>query len=559
MTPRTATETAVLLVLAVAGLTACGGGRYAEIQVAPAAQTSFLDGKPAPLHAHYATLLKQGPRNLVLNHARAGLAALELGAHRVAAESLDQALLGIEAVYAQHDAAARARALWYRESYKDWKGEPYERAMAFYYRGLLYLREGDYENARASFKGGVLQDAFAEEEQFRSDFALLMFLEGWASRCLGDEEAARQNFAEVARLEPALVPPAPGHDLLVVAETGTAPVKYRDGPNRAQLRFARGAGFGETRARASVGAEPLPLYPIEDIFWQAATRGGRPVDAILAGKVEFKETAKLAGGALLSVGLSTVGAGAASQSKEAVIAGGIMTLAGLAAHGVSAGVKPEADARYWDNLPDMVHVGTARHAGPASTVRVRFADDADRPVGLPEVTGPVHVAGRCGLTWVRSRSAVPRHIAAPFTGEDHAGADPPPPTADQLARSARVKPGRRVIDASEALAHALAGRSAEVKAFQVSTGGPPPAGPQAAWKEEEALRWALANRGPDEAVSWFDPASGTFGQIVVTRLFTGGDAQACKAYRGWRVRDGKRAAYEGTGCRAGGGDWRAID
>ena len=48
--------------------------------------------------------------------------------------------------------------------------------MAYYYRGVLYLRDGDYENARASFKGGMLQDGFAEEEQNRSDFALLSFL-----------------------------------------------------------------------------------------------------------------------------------------------------------------------------------------------------------------------------------------------------------------------------------------------------------------------------------------------------------------------------------------------
>ena len=29
------------------------------------------------------------------------------------------------------------------------KGEPYERAMVYYYRGLIFLRNGDYENARA--------------------------------------------------------------------------------------------------------------------------------------------------------------------------------------------------------------------------------------------------------------------------------------------------------------------------------------------------------------------------------------------------------------------------
>ena len=51
----------------------------------------------------------------------------------------------------------------------------------YYYRGLLYLRAGDYENARAAFRQGQMQDAFAEAEQYQCDFAIMLFLEAWAS------------------------------------------------------------------------------------------------------------------------------------------------------------------------------------------------------------------------------------------------------------------------------------------------------------------------------------------------------------------------------------------
>ena len=191
---------ALALTLALGGC-ATMDSRFKEVDVQPAVLALYLEGKPEPLKPHYATLMRQGQRNAVLNEMRIGLGAAELGARAAAAESFDHALGAIEAVYADTETAAKARSLWSAEAYKDFKGEPYERAMAYYYRGLLYLRDGDYENARASFKGGMLQDAFAEEEQNRSDFALLAFLEGWASRCAGNKDLAVQGFEEVGRLK----------------------------------------------------------------------------------------------------------------------------------------------------------------------------------------------------------------------------------------------------------------------------------------------------------------------------------------------------------------------
>jgi tetratricopeptide (TPR) repeat protein len=408
------------LVLAGAALALAVGGcasieRFQDADVKPAVMSDYLQDKPVPLHPHYATLLRQGPRNAVLNHMRTGLAAAELGATAVAAESFDQALSSIEAVYANTETAEKARSVWNAEAYKDFKGEPYERAMAYYYRGLLYMREGDYENARASFKGGQLQDAFAADEQNRADFALLTFLEGWASRCAGSESLAVESFAETKTLRPEFAVPERNHNVLLLAETGTAPVKYGDGPKNSMLRFRRGNGFDEVKVRFEIGAETLHGFTLEDVYTQAVTRGGRPVDHILAGKVSFKETAATTGTVLKTVGVATMLAGAGTRSGEAAIAGAALTIFGLIADGVASAARPEADARYWDNLPDRVLIATLSLPPEPAPVQVRFLDASDRLLeSLSKSTG-VMFAGQCGLAWARARSAVPAAPAAPGT------------------------------------------------------------------------------------------------------------------------------------------------
>ncbi|WP_096700283.1 hypothetical protein [Magnetospirillum sp. 15-1] len=416
--------------LIIAGLVSgCVTTREQETSPAPSVVHAYLDDKPTELRRHFFIAQAQGDRNRVLNDMRLGLASFALGHDRLAEQLLDDALSGIEAVYADNEEARRARGLWVKEAIKDFKGEPYERVMAYYYRGLLYMKAGDYENARASFKGGLLQDAFAEEEQYRADFALMPFLQGWAAHCSGNTSLAAEDFKEFRAINKDAPLPRDKDNVLVLVETGTAPVKISDGP---RLRIKR-SGSTET-ARISWPDPDHPKDPadanavlLEDIFRQASTRGGRPFDSILEGKADFKDTADTVGnvalvGAVLAAKVATESGPRRRETKEQrearerTQAGAAMVGAGLAVIGglsklFAHSIESQADTRYWDNLSDRVQGLTLALPDKVTTLSVAFQSPGGS--SLETVDVPIRRAGKCGLVWARHGSAVPRNPRAP--------------------------------------------------------------------------------------------------------------------------------------------------
>ena len=80
-------------------------------------------------------------------------------------------------------------------------------------------------------------------------------------------------------------------------------------------------------------------------------------------------------------------------------------LTGLIAKGVADAAKPDADLRQWDNLPEYVHIAAARLTLDTERVTARFVDGASNQV-LPERDVEIRYAGKCGIGWVRSHSAL---------------------------------------------------------------------------------------------------------------------------------------------------------
>ena len=301
------------------------------------------------------------PRNHVLMLMQCGRSAFAEGNYDKARELFNEVVLYMETMFVDTERARKARSLWYDEGSKDFMGEPYERAMSYYYRGLIYLRDGDFGNARACFKSAVLQDAFAEEEQHRCDFALMIFLEGWASQMEGDEILVRKAYKEVQKLRPDFIQPKPGDNILVVVEIGKAPRKVADGPGHGELKFRRGIDFLEKSVRIKVDDNPpANAYPMEDIAWQAASRGGREVDKIVERKVKFRKRNEAMGTALTDVATTAViFAPLAGSGSDVMSAAGLaLGLVGITQMAIAAHANPHADTRYWNNLPDSVHTMT---------------------------------------------------------------------------------------------------------------------------------------------------------------------------------------------------------
>jgi tetratricopeptide (TPR) repeat protein len=313
-------------------------------------------------------LAAEGEQNRVLNQMEIGTRRFWSGDLDSAGAAFDDAIARIELVYSGDPAATKARSLWHEEGAKSFKGEPYERAMVYYYRGLAYLRKGDYENARAAFRQGQMQDAFAEEEQNQADFAILLFLEAWASHLNGDEDLRDEALKLLRAMRADFPGIGAGDDTLVLVETGTGPRKLGDGLDHSYFVFRRGKGFSENRAELLVGGSAHPLYPMEDVFYQASTRGGRAVDRILKGKAEFKATTGAIGTALAdsSVIVSQLGGGGALSGGLAGV-GAILAFASFKA-------KPKADTRAWASLPDTIHVATfASSKLPSADLAIRYS------------------------------------------------------------------------------------------------------------------------------------------------------------------------------------------
>lgn len=369
----------------------------AALCAAPQAQADY----PAAL-----ARLKASPaKDVTLHTMQAGLAAFSESRLPEANQHFDDALTVIEGMFADSQAAVNARSLWYEEGAKEYKGEPYERAMAFYYRGLAYLLDADYENARASFRSGLMQDAFAEEQQNRSDFTSLMLLEGWTNQLLGSNGQAKDAYDEANRLRAGLPIPKAGANVLVIAELGGSPRKVGDGIDNQEIVYRGPKRTPERSVTVDIDGKAYKPALIEDVFFQASTRGGRPIDRLIAGKASFKDVTGQIG-----IGLASI----ASESSVIMSAvggtGGGRVMGGLAAVGaissiISANVKPRADVRYWNNLPETIHAASFTHAGLPANISVKLFDESGNPVQSDKlaINKWIDKNGNV-LIWIKSRT-----------------------------------------------------------------------------------------------------------------------------------------------------------
>lgn len=365
-----------------------------------------IDNIPEALQIPMERLSSGVSNDRLLNEMKLALDAYILGHTKVSKKHFDYVLNNLESYFANDEASAKARSLWYDEGQKDFKGEPYERAMAFYYRGLLYIQDGDLENARAVFQSAALQDAFAEEEQHRCDFALMIYMQAFTSRLNKDKSLYDAAMSELKLLRPDFKDPSDANFLFVV-DTGKSPRKLADGMGHSELKYRRGKEFTDVKAELSIdGGAFQPLFPMEDIYWQATSRGGRAFDKILKGKAAFRQNVGEFGSTLSNA--STVAMVSAPLFVSSSVgnvqgAAAVLGIVGAVSSIIAINANPHADVRAWNNLPDTVHLLPLKLKEGIHQVKFQYRDESNHLIEELTTTKEVKVAKSSPLYWTRSR------------------------------------------------------------------------------------------------------------------------------------------------------------
>jgi hypothetical protein len=418
--------------------------------------------EPSPadrLREHLQQAEEGHARDRSLELVRAASWALRLGD----GEQADRLLSGVVPRLQSVQADGRFAATVGAEDRKEWKGEPYEKMMAYLYVGWLRLDRGEAGNALAMSKSAILADTGARFTRYQGDFIPAWLLQALALEALDDRRGAeraaqrasdalasrkvvRQLSKAIAAVEPKSEDPlvATGREVLLsalpagAAEHPSDPARAleaaadwaqelrkaalgRDGPPelehlaRRRLRAcgpeiariaeltaasvasgAQAAGGGqpdpwlplvqdppsliilgqtglsprkttsgsydqllvlkpsEPSAPLSirVGGEPTEPLRLDDLSYQATTRGGRGVDAFLQGKAVFRDSSLAVGYGLMAAADAANSSGDATVSTVLYVASAVVFVAG-------ALTNPQADTRAWEELPDRLWLHAA--------------------------------------------------------------------------------------------------------------------------------------------------------------------------------------------------------
>lgn len=346
------------------------------------------------------------PQDKVLWQYRTAAAAMRRGQFDYAKQLLDDALLTTGGI--STDKSARlARSYFHPESRKTFIGEPYERVMAYYYRGILYWMDGEPDNARACFRSAAIQDADTDNHEYAADYVLLDYLDGLASAKLaGDAADAFKRADQEARLAK---PPRVDvkANVLCFVECGMGPYKYATGRYREELRFGVQPSPAAS-AEIEVDGQRISAAPCDDLYFQATTRGGRVMDHVLGNKAAFKTTTDVVGKTAI-IG----GAVAASQRDRTSQEVGLgLIAAGLVSEIISGATTPAADLRAWTNLPRYLSFASLSLAPGAHVAKIEFLDQAGHV--LPNLTKTITINvpadGKDKVVYISDKSTTPQTV-----------------------------------------------------------------------------------------------------------------------------------------------------
>ncbi|MEI8196608.1 MAG: tetratricopeptide repeat protein [Phycisphaerae bacterium] len=306
----------------------------------------------------------QKDAGFVLNNCRYGSCAVAGGDLTGAEQSFLAAYEVINGVNTNTGGRTLGATLVF-EGVKVWKGEPFERAMAHYYLGLIYMIKGDYENARSAYRNSLfkLREYASDKDkkldadkykEFESKFALGYFGLGLCYQRLGNMDTAADNFKQAVALRPDLGPVVtavqkPETNVLMFVDYGHGPARAGKG------WYNEESAFGPTPAEAGpvpgikVTADAQELtgpnhYDMVDTLAMAQDQKWMDIDTIRKTK------------AVIGTGAMAAGAGVAGYGINRGDTGTALVGLGILAAGAAIAASSQADLRYWEMLPRTVYI-----------------------------------------------------------------------------------------------------------------------------------------------------------------------------------------------------------
>jgi tetratricopeptide (TPR) repeat protein len=328
---------------------------------------------------------KKKNENFVLNNCRYGSSALAAG-QLPEAENAFMAAYEVMNGTKTNDGGRTLGAAVVFEGIKVWKGEPFERAMAHYYLGLIFLIKNDYENARAAFQNSLFKvreyaskDDLDHYKEVESNFALGYFGLGLCYLRTGKAELADASFKRAQAIDPRLGPviaelQQPGVNTLLFVDAGKGPRKSPRGWYNEESAF--GPTPGEVgpipQIIATVDGQratnPNDSYSTVDTLAMAQERRWQDIDTLRKAKAVIG-TGMMAGG----TGLAAYGA---HRGDQGMMWAGI----GTALAGAAVAASSQADTRNWEMLPRTVYiVPLALPPGP-HTITVQVGGSQSAPL-----------------------------------------------------------------------------------------------------------------------------------------------------------------------------------
>ena len=335
-------------------LTGCAPNRAQ--QQADRAVSDYLVGDYPSAVQRLEPLSAKTNENFVLNNLRLGSAALANYDLDTAEAAFLRAYEVLNSV-GVNDGGRTLGAVLVSENIRIWRGEPYERAMANFYLGLVYYMRHDYNNARAAFENALFKlrdyggDAGAADEyrEVENNFALAYLMLARSQQRLGRDDLAARSFARVAELRQYLSELADPRlhadsNVLLVVDFGYGPEKVTGGD---------GSIVGFAPSPAEEGPPPPARVEVNGRVYDVDGLARPPVDLLVLAQdrrwqsLDTIRAVKSAVGTGLMVGGLAYGTrrDARPEIALAAILGGALLKA-----------TSQADVRQWEMLPRTTYV-----------------------------------------------------------------------------------------------------------------------------------------------------------------------------------------------------------